>query len=107
MYDEVIYKEERYQTKDLVCFMEEYRITEDGRLVTDEYEMVDCPRSEQTKFGDVWLPLGKRNILKKNVDTKYHGWLNFYGEENGKWVDYAAKFTDGKLVEIKREERND
>ena len=91
------------QTKDLGDpYMEHYTIEEDGRLFKEP----------------VWYDNGTGNIRR---DTNYHGWLRMIGVEMiGReppnppgWPDgrpiyksheYAAKFTDGVLVEIKCED---
>lgn len=64
------------QTKDFECSMSTYTIKEDGTLWTDCY--------------------GKPVQL-----AGYHGMLNFYAmERGGKWHEFNAKFTDGKLEGI-------
>jgi hypothetical protein len=67
----------RFQTKDLECLMQRYRITRDGRLLS-----VD------------------------GRDEEYHGYVGFYTslERAGghEWFAYQAKFTDGRLVDIQR-----
>lgn len=71
-----------FQTKDLECMLDHYRITEGGRLVVRSYG------------------------AGAERDTNFHGVLNFYtytGKANSKdfeWWQYQAKFTDGKLVKI-------
>lgn len=107
MFDSVIYQGREYQTKDLKCMMEVYTITEDGKLVSDTYHMEDVPL-DQRPFPDMpFLGSVKQVVDIKDVDQHYHGHLHFYAVDlDGKWIDYFAKFTDGKLVEIKREERD-
>lgn len=68
-----------FQTKDMDCLLDNYLITSFGRLLVDE--------------GNI------------NVDTEYHGMLNFYTYIRGLsdktyFIEYAAKFTDGKLVNV-------
>ena len=68
-----------FQTKDFACEMAQYEIASDGRL------------------------------LKDGEPHYFHGHLNFYthepddntGRGGGWWFQYDAKFTDGRLVEIK------
>lgn len=105
MFDEVVYKNKKYQTKDLKCVMGEYRITDDGRLVTDTYKFVPADKVP------IRFPRFKKEIIEKDVDTNHHGRLHFYGMKEGtdgyrdaKWVVYDAKFTNGKLVKIERRE---
>ncbi|MDI3563577.1 hypothetical protein [Bradyrhizobium sp. Arg816] len=73
------------QTKDFEDpYLETYTIRADGRLIRrrPKYD-IDPPG---TAYGE--------------IDTNFHGILNFYGLEDGEWHEYDAKFTDGQLVEI-------
>lgn len=38
--------------------------------------------------------------VPKYEDANFHGVVNFYGSEGGRWHEYNAKFTDGQLVVI-------
>ncbi len=68
-----------FQTKDFACEMAQYEITSDG-----------------------WF-------LKYGEPHYFHGHLDFYthesddntGRSGGWWFQYAAKFTDGRLIEIR------
>jgi hypothetical protein len=65
-------KDNHFQTKDLDCLMDRYTITRDGRL------------------------------LKKKAEVQFHGMLNFYTyTDDDMWFEYDAKFTDGRLIEIR------
>ena len=90
---------QEFQTKDFDCDMVEYRITDDGRL---HQPLVDGEPS--TRFDG-----GKANGWR---EMDFHGWLNFYtylgvesGKPNGEWHGYLAKFTDGRMVELKCDAR--
>lgn len=76
--------DEVFQTKDFDPYMHRYDITKDGRLIfTSWFEDDD----------------GK-GIPPEEMD--FHGVLHFYTlRRNGEWVECEAKFTDGKLVNIK------
>lgn len=95
-----------FQTKDLECLMESYRITEDGRLLLKdvEWQWVDDP-------GNTFLGGHLDEVSHEWVDTNYHGILNFYtyyrDEEKMEHVsvDFYAKFTDGKLVDLNRSDQ--
>lgn len=67
-----------FQTKDFDRQLDDYAITEGGRLVK----------------------LGPRDG-DQVTDMNWHGPVNFYtfGPDNA-WCEYDAKFTDGQLVEI-------
>ncbi len=62
-----------FQTKDFECELARYEITRDGRL------------------------------LKDGSDTEFHGWLEFhtYDSRTHMWWSYKAKFTEGRLMEIR------
>jgi hypothetical protein len=70
-----------FQTKSLDSLMEYYRITKDGDLLRKPYN------------SDIWQVV------------QYHGIINFYDQDNNNvWREYYAKFTDGKLVSITKED---
>ena len=106
LFDTIKYKGKEYQTKSLECLMDVYTITESGRLVHDICHMETIPESEWPKddnLSEFQKTFGKWRWVtdQKDVDTNYHGYLNFYtSNENGEWEEYNAKFTDGTLVEI-------
>lgn len=88
---------ELFQTKDFDNpYLEKYTITKDGRLVHHavDYEWIK----------DEAAPLGywQRATPAGDVDTNWHGFLNFYDYNTStkEWREFDAKFTDGKLVEI-------
>ncbi len=82
---------EVYQTKNFDNAMDKYEILDNG----------DLKVTRATWYKD-----------DKQVDTEiipYHGIINFYtyiGAPNSykdeEWFEFQAKFTDGKLVEIRR-----
>ena len=95
-----------FQTKDFDDpFMNHYIISEDGRLLFQDY----------TYGTDESHPLGISGKLNELVELGYHGMLTFYGSnwagfgygrtytpngEDLEQVEYKAKFTDGRLVDI-------
>ena len=60
-----------FQTKDLECFLEVYKISKEGFLT------------------------------KNGLPYYLYGELNFYTSENGEWFEYKALFSDGKLIYIR------
>lgn len=36
------------------------------------------------------------------IDTKFHGFVQFYTSIDDVWLEFKAKFTDGKLVVIEK-----
>ena len=72
-----------FQTKDLECFLNDYLITKEGRLllVSDD----------------------------GSTDLEFHGDLNFYAnlgrhpnDKDWQWYNLKARFTEGQLQWIKR-----
>lgn len=93
-----------FQTKDFENLMETYIIQENGDLWKkhEEYKWVDDDRSPLKGYLDV--------VSSEYKHHPYHGVLEFYcyeklGQKDGKHYvlnsDYLAKFSDGKIVEIK------
>lgn len=115
-----------FQTKDLGCLMKRYTITREGRLIEHYEEYENRPENERplygtpewnTLFGPLFGALRVRAGSERDIDTNYHGWLQFYGDcrtgerhtgrdqlhpELWEWFEYRAKFTDGKVVELTR-----
>ncbi len=85
--------------------MEVFRITPEGRLVheTLEYEVV--PKSERPYPNDdgiLGLAGSMRSMPTGDVDANFHGALSFYDTIDGSWVEYAALFMDGNLIDLRR-----
>lgn len=73
-----------FQTKDFDCDLDTLEITEDGRLMLHPYAAWGEEQSDAPE------------------ELDFHGWFNFYGYgEDRVWHEYRAKFTDGRLVEIR------
>lgn len=84
-----------FQTKDLLCWMDDYEITEDGRLVRLTWGIEANPDAKPGRL------IGcMRRVIDPNRDgdQKYHGVINMY---SGRF-DYLVKFTDGRVVAIDR-----
>jgi hypothetical protein len=78
-----------YQTKDFEQpYMEDYRITTDGRLI---------------RKARWWC---KEDGDEKDTDMNFHGILRLthYDDMTRTLHVYGAKFTDGKLVEFQKTE---
>lgn len=113
MFDNLIYNGKTFQTKDFDCEMTTYYIeadrilksvghTEDRSKATawqKEHPEKPLPAELEGFMGLLgclsWVEIGKE-------DLNWHGWVNFYGDDDGEWEEYNAKFTDGAMVEIKR-----
>ena len=91
---------EEFQTKSFDNLMQHYVITVKGELYRElwDYDWVDEP----THF----LGGYERKIpesYRREYLTDLHGDVIFYTgrrPENGKWYDYFARFTEGKLTRI-------
>jgi hypothetical protein len=92
----------RFQTKDLDRTLDRYVITEDGRLLVNAFRLEDNPdwKGWAAGFLDGSHPFDRVELGQ--VEVGYDGLLKFYGGSTGTWHEYEAKFTDGRLVEIKQ-----
>ena len=85
--------QQSFQTKSLEKLLLYYRITDEGDL---EYldKLADWEDEETTsKKSGKWVKI-----------TDIHGYITFYTSLESEWFEFIAKFTDGKLVEIFRNE---
>jgi len=92
-----------WQTKSLDCLMQDVKIEKDKGLLVERYDFESVPANERPcpDPSDPLHFLGsirKTNIKEEKID--YHGWVYFYGDPEGTWYEFGAKFTDGKLVEV-------
>ena len=94
-----------WQTKDFENVMTRIYITNDGELKISRWEYEVVPKEERPHQNDDGV-LGLAGSLKRtNVRLEtipHHGYVNFYYFIANKWYEFNAKFTDGKLIEIKR-----
>jgi quinol monooxygenase YgiN len=85
--------DQEFQTKSLAKELLKYRINEEGCL---EYLL------HSSDFLQDYEPSGEYEnwILVNEV----HGYISFYKsiKQTNEWFEFVAKFTDGKLVEIFR-----
>lgn len=84
--------------------MDRYRITADGRLLAEVYDVED--RSDPNAEGLMRFVGMCSRIHRGWRDTNYHGDLNFYthigrdySEES--WREFDARFTNGQLEWIR------
>jgi hypothetical protein len=91
-----------FQTKDLENLLDHYTITEDGKLLVDVFKLHVRTDAEKERYkqetGYKFAPPFRREE-KGRVEIDYHGRIVFYGGDP--WREYEAKFTDGRLVEIR------
>ena len=103
----IIGDEPGWQTKDFENIMTEIYITNDGELKINQWEYEVVPKEERPHpdgDGIAGLAGSLRRSNEKLETIPYHGYVNFYNSINREWYEFRAKFTDGKLIEIKRTE---
>jgi hypothetical protein len=83
-----------FQSKDLDCLLDHYRITADGELWLLRYELVPYKGEDRFSLFD------RRNERWERVED-FHDDLRFYGGVGGAWHEYVARFTNGKLDNIR------
>lgn len=96
-------KDVLFQTKDLTNAMETYVITDSGELYREDCDYTFVDDSEHLLGGYIQeIP----NTTRREYLTDHHGDIVFYisgkdipGIGTG-WVDYVARFTNGKLSRI-------
>jgi hypothetical protein len=97
--------DQEFQTKDLENLLEQYILSEDGKLlrIQKQYEW----RDDDSAFLKGYMEVVSQEI----VPSDFHGILNFYcyetiheDESSDKakdvTIDYLAKFTNGKIENI-------
>lgn len=106
--------ERTWQTKSIARDdpqMENYKVTAAGRLFKEDTESEWVPEEERPGYdherGGFERPLDAlRGSIRTNhlgwSDTDYHGRFEFHTSVDGDYVSLDAKFTDGQLVEITR-----
>ena len=89
----------QFQTKDFDCYLNLYEITNDGNIIyrkyTDEY-------LGETKELFAYTGIPNDNNGEWVILKDYHGFVSFYDSVDNIWFQFEAKFTDGKLQDIKR-----
>ena len=97
-----------FQTKDFDCTLTEVYITDDGELQINEWVYESVPVEERPYPNDPGI-LGIIGSLRRTNEAirtiKHHGYVNFYtilNDNDQTWLEFNAKFTDGKLSGIER-----
>ena len=92
-----------WQTKDLDCALSEVHITDDGQLIVYRWDL-ECVPKEERPYPDADGLLGLRGIMRRVNERleviHHHGYIKFYSFVGGKWYQFSAKFTDGRLESI-------
>jgi hypothetical protein len=112
-------QEDLFQTKSLDCTLDHYTITKDGRLILHKVRYESVPEEERPYDGtSEWkeptasqLMGSLRSVPVGDVVIPYHGYIRFYTyvgkHPAGELFEYLAKFTDGRLVEMRRVQEDD
>ncbi len=94
-----------FQTKSLDNCLEYYVITDNGELYKEvwDYNWVEDATSAFNGYFDKVEGSYRREYL-----TKFHGDIIFYNGETvgGKWREYTARFTEGRLSRIWYEDKD-
>jgi hypothetical protein len=99
-----------FQTKDLINILDDYTITEDGRLIHHQCDWKIVEEEDRPYYGKPeWdkNPLyqifgSMERVPLKDVETPHHGMMRMISAEPGPmFYEYELKFTDGKVVEVK------
>lgn len=86
-----------YQTKDMDCpYMERYEIRADGTLWKEHYDTED--RSDPNAEGLMALAGCATRVNYRWEPEPYTGAMEFYKDHNGRWLEFAALFKDGRIA---------
>lgn len=97
------------QTKEFDCELAICRINADGTLDIERFDqevvpLAQRPHPDATDWRQIIGSMRRINERWERLD--FHGVMSFYGMEGRPgepgyvWHEYAAKFTDGRLVSI-------
>lgn len=87
-----------FQTKDLYCQLESYKVTKKG-LLYRQHVVREAYRSKTSLLGFVTRDISKKWLRK----TDFEGQLGMYTHDSrGTWVDYTLVFERGVLKSWKR-----
>lgn len=101
-------KDELFQTKDFANMMETYVICQNGQIYRERWDY-DWQEDEGSMFGGYFNKV--EGSFRREYLTDCEGEITFYNSiplSNGqyRWVEYTARFTNGKLESIKYETTN-
>ncbi len=104
-----------FQTKDFGDgftggFLDNYTITKDGKLVLHKEAWELVPEEERPYWGKpeweknpfLQLAGSMKSIPLGDEVIDYHGVINIYTMVGKTWYEYEFKFTDGKVADVKR-----
>jgi hypothetical protein len=83
-----------FQTKSLLCCLDQFTITKEGRLVLHAFRYQPA--------GEAMDGLPKMDrIPAPDIDTEFHGDILLTGRSGDGLVEYVARFTHGSLEWIR------
>lgn len=106
MFDTITWRNRSdWQTKDLDCALNHFRITPAGLLQKEQIEYVELPEAEwPTNPGDKWHGiLGTIKKVHGGWDTlRYTGDIDIYRSNNDltNWEEHRISFDDGVITKI-------
>lgn len=109
-------KMSHFQTKDLDCFMDQYILTDKGRLMQEKKIWEATPEDELPNKDALKGSLSRlygsvRTTQKETIETidmGYTGSVEFYGTDHTlnkeeQWLEFSALFLKGDLISISRQ----
>jgi len=95
----------QWQSKSFDCIMTEVYFTKELTLQINRFEYETVPKEERPypdAKGLLEFYGSMRRVNEHLEDLPFHGYVEFYAQIEEEWFEFKAKFTDDKLVEIKR-----
>ena len=96
--EKILLKDAVFQTKDFDKLLLLY-------LISDNDELLISKQKEENSNKPNFYIEEEMRIKPTDIffdKTAYHGHLNFYTSISSIWYEFEAKFTDDKLISIKR-----
>jgi hypothetical protein len=90
-----------FQTKSLVCYLDNYEIREDGTLWHEDYDTEDRSDPNAEGLRKFWGTITRVN--KRWMPVLMTGEVIFYAtakENPEEWFEFSAYFVGGKLKEL-------
>jgi hypothetical protein len=90
--------ENEFQTKSLDNLLNKYEIREDGTLWIESYESTYVP--DATHFLGGYFSTIEGSIKWTQVSDVHQDIIFYFMDDDRKWHDYIARFTNGKLQSL-------
>lgn len=96
--EKILLKDAVFQTKNFDKLLLLYMISDNDELLLS--------KQKEGNSNDPYFYIEEEMKIKPNDllfdKIAYHGYLNFYTSISSLWYEFEAKFTDDKLISIKR-----